>query len=80
MTILINEDAEDEYERYQRIKSEILDGERTKEFCQLVSKYPYDFHGDLLHMVKTFDNDAQLGANVRLLVESWIEELAGEED
>lgn len=80
MTILPNEDAEDEHEQYERIKSEIWDGERTKEFSQFVSRYPHDFHGDLLQMVKSFDNDAQLGANVRLFVESWVEELAGEED
>ena len=75
---MINEDAETETERADRIEAETWDGERTEEFSRFVSKYPHDFLGEIVHMVRTIDDDAKLGRDLGAKVEAWIEEFAAE--
>lgn len=79
ISILPNEDGEDEIERYERIKAETWDGDHTADFSRFVSKYPHDFCGDLIQNVKQEPDDAKLGKQLRVMVEAWIEEFAAEE-
>lgn len=75
ISVLVNEDRETEYEYAELMEREVWDGEHTEEFGRYVSQWP-DFHGDLLHYVRTNPDDAKLGRHLRLLVEGWVENFA----
>lgn len=79
LSILPNEDAEDEIERAERIESETWDGQHTEAFSRFVSKYPHDFLGEIVYMVKAIDDDAKLGRELGAKIETWVEEFAAEE-
>ena len=77
--ILINEDAETETERADRIKAETWAGEHTEEFSRFVSSYPHDFLGEIVATVKQEPDNAKLGQELRLKIEAWVEEFAAED-
>lgn len=79
ISILPNEDGEDEIERAERIERETWDGEHTEAFARFVSKYPHDFLGDLVQHVRREPDDAKLGKRLRFMAEAWVEEFAAEE-
>lgn len=79
ISILPNEDGEDEIERAERIERETWDGQHTEEFSRFVSKYPHDFLGDLVQRVRQESDDAKLGKQLRVMAEAWVEEFAADE-